>query len=154
LKKQAVLASAFITSRNRVLLLKRSKTDLLSHEIWELPSGTVEFGESPNNALRREVMEETGLRISSSRAFYMVSYVKKHRNLLLHTVEISFLTRVSRNGIVNLNPREHSEFRWVSKSSLPHLRLGPSTKEVVLKGFDHLKLGRTNLSSSYSRTSV
>ncbi len=57
-----VLAQAVIRDGSRVLLAVRS--DLWG---WELPGGTVEPGESVENALRREVLEETGLEIDVDR---------------------------------------------------------------------------------------
>lgn len=148
MKKQVVLVSAFITSRGRVLLLKRSKSDPLSSGIWELPSGTVEFGESPDEAVEREIHEETGLRINGDRPYYIASYVRKHNKLLLHTIEISFYVQLDQEAKVNLNPPEHSEYKWASKSSLFHLELGPSAKDIILKGFQHSLANRGRFLSS------
>lgn len=147
MKKQAFLVSAFIAHSGRVLLLKRSKTDPLSSGIWELPSGTIEFAESPWVALRREIFEETGLKIKTSDPFYIASYVTKHRDLLLHTIEISFSVRLRQNQTVKLNPMEHSEYRWVSKQEITSMKLRPSTKNVAFSGFRDLRKDRTKLSS-------
>lgn len=58
--KHIVAVSAYVTNAdNEVLLVKthwRSDT-------WELPGGQVEEGESLSEAVRREVLEETGINI-------------------------------------------------------------------------------------------
>jgi 8-oxo-dGTP diphosphatase len=53
-----VRVSAILRWRGRILLLRHSKHD---EEIWLLPGGGVESGESLLRALQRELWEETGL---------------------------------------------------------------------------------------------
>ena len=48
-----------IFKRNRVLLVERGKDPLKGY--WSLPGGLVETGERLEAAIRREVLEETGL---------------------------------------------------------------------------------------------
>lgn len=58
-----MIAGAFITDgEGRLLLLRRSSGQFLEG-YWELPSGHVDAGESFDQALLREVLEETGLQI-------------------------------------------------------------------------------------------
>ena len=57
---------------NRVILIRQYRPSL-GREIWELPAGSVEEGESPETAAVRECEEEIGLvpgRVESLAAFY------------------------------------------------------------------------------------
>jgi len=53
---------ALIFKRNSILLVKRGRHPLKGY--WSLPGGLVETGETLEAALLREVLEETGLRVS------------------------------------------------------------------------------------------
>ena len=52
-------ASIAVLSQNKVLLVRRNRAP--SAGLWSLPGGKIEGGESPREAARRELKEETGL---------------------------------------------------------------------------------------------
>jgi ADP-ribose pyrophosphatase YjhB (NUDIX family) len=56
------VSAVVLNDAGEVLLLKRA-----DREQWALPTGTVERGEAVNEAIKREMLEETGLRISVDR---------------------------------------------------------------------------------------
>jgi len=52
-----------LNSNNEVLLLLRdNKVDIPFPNMWDIPGGKVEEGESPEQALRREMMEEMSIK--------------------------------------------------------------------------------------------
>ncbi|MFC2136173.1 NUDIX hydrolase [Bacteroidota bacterium] len=61
LKQEASLA--IIEHKGKILIGKRAVTDDFFSEIWHTPGGGVEEGETFEEALHREIMEETGLKI-------------------------------------------------------------------------------------------
>lgn len=51
-----------LNSNNQVLLLLRDdKVDIPFPNMWDIPGGKIEIGETPENAIRREMMEELGI---------------------------------------------------------------------------------------------
>lgn len=50
-----------LLDEGRVLLIRRAHPPLQGR--WSIPGGTVEWGETLDQALRREMLEETGLRV-------------------------------------------------------------------------------------------
>lgn len=62
-KKQRVAAYVVITKGNEILLCRLSPL-VTDQEVWHLPGGGVDFGEHPEEAVVREVWEETGLDVA------------------------------------------------------------------------------------------
>lgn len=65
-----VAGALLIDAEGRVLLQHRGLDAPTSPDTWGTPGGHIEEGESPEEALRRELLEETGLRITAPLALF------------------------------------------------------------------------------------
>ena len=65
-ERQRVAAYALLTRDGKVLLTQMSSRTRIEGR-WTLPGGGIDHGEDPRDALRREVYEETGLRVEPRR---------------------------------------------------------------------------------------
>jgi 8-oxo-dGTP diphosphatase len=93
---------------DRILLLKRDARRRTSPDKWQTPSGFMNEGESAEEAVFREVKEETSLDgtiIKSGRAFEVVDEWARW-------VIVPFLISAKSDKVV-IDTKEHSEFRWV-----------------------------------------
>jgi 8-oxo-dGTP diphosphatase len=91
-----------------ILLLKRNAQRRTSPNKWQTPSGFMKEGESAEEAILREVKEETALEGTikkSGSAFEMVDEWARW-------IIVPFLILVKSDKVV-IDTREHSEFRWV-----------------------------------------
>jgi len=79
---------------------------------WGLPAGKLEAGESPEEGVEREVLEETSFKLDPSRLSYVGPlYVRHpHFDFLFHIFHHLFEERPP----VVLDPKEHTAFEWVS----------------------------------------
>lgn len=59
-----------VDARGWVLLQLRSQDAPASPGVWSLPGGGIELGETPEEAARRELLEETGLLVDGELALY------------------------------------------------------------------------------------
>lgn len=126
---QKLVVGAVIYKDNKFLLLERVLSDFMGGFV-EIPSGTVEAGESLLTALAREVQEETGLLVTSVleylRSFdYKSSSGKKTRHF-------NFIIEVE-DGVIKLSPTEHQAYYWValSDAAFTTLKISDATKEIL-----------------------
>jgi ADP-ribose pyrophosphatase YjhB (NUDIX family) len=94
---------------DRVLLTRRE-----DFEVWCLPGGTVDEGESLAEAAIREVREETGLDVRLAR---LVGLYSRSRLGGYHTAVLFSATVVG--GSLRPDPREVVEVRWCAATEVP-----------------------------------
>lgn len=81
---------------------------------WEFPGGTLEFGESPEQTLVREFMEETGLNVTPDKLLYVWSAQNAPE------YQVIIITYKCECGDVSglRISEEHTDFMWTDKSEL------------------------------------
>lgn len=112
-----------IQERGKVLLEKRSVEPFLG--FWALPGGHVDYGETVELAVKREVREELGISVRIKKLFGVYSNPKRHP--FYHTVAVVFLCEKTKGKLGLSN--EVSEFRYFALNKLP--------KKIA---FDHRKI--------------
>ncbi len=131
---QKVVVGAVIDMGDKnPLLLKRTADDFMG-ELVELPSGTVDSGETLEEALVREVKEETNLTITKITKFistfdYLSGSGKKTR-------QVNFKVQILDKNI-KLSSEHESYYTYaVDSTRYCQLTISPETKKVILKAFD------------------
>jgi mutator protein MutT len=116
IKEQRLVVSAIISHKDKFLVIKRAHNEKIFPKKWELPSGKVKFGESIGDALKREVEEETGLTIKTSKFLSSRSYTFDYQDddgyKMRHNIELIFIVRVN-EGKIKLSSA-HEDLSWVT----------------------------------------
>ncbi|MBX2847503.1 MAG: dihydroneopterin triphosphate diphosphatase [Acidiferrobacterales bacterium] len=102
---------------NEVLLIKRADHD----NFWQSVTGSLEWGETAQQAATRELTEETGisdvlLRDTGIRRSYTIleEWRARYHPDVRRNIENLFYCYLPDRCEINLNPPEHSEFNWLS----------------------------------------
>lgn len=79
---------------------------------WHLPGGTVMYGESLAEAVKRVAKDEVGVDVEIVKSFAPLEWTKPH-NSFLHTVSIPYLVKILK-GHIRLN-NQASDYRFFKK---------------------------------------
>ena len=109
--EQRYVAHGFVIRNGQYLLTLRGK-DRYWGGLWDIPGGTVEVGETPEDAAGRECMEETGL---STSVWDLVSHLENldtnGRDINFHT--LTFVLAELEDAEPVVLSHEHEEHCWV-----------------------------------------
>ena len=82
------VALALIFREGRLFLQRRDPAGAVLPGVWEFPGGKVEPGESPRQALRRELHEEVGIRGAEVRALPVLEHAYPEVRVRLHPYRV------------------------------------------------------------------
>lgn len=116
-----------------VLLVRRAAEP--RRGCWCMPGGSVEIGELVDDALVREVREETGLIVRPQRLLGMMDLITRDRGRVrFHFVLLQYLAELVSGNLRAAS--DAAEARWVPVSELPELAVtGGTLKALSLAGY-------------------
>jgi 8-oxo-dGTP pyrophosphatase MutT (NUDIX family) len=123
----------------RIFVQRRSAARTLFPNRWDIVGGHVEPGETLDEALLREVTEETGWTVSV--VLGLVGDYTYRGNDGLERIETDFLVRVDGDlSRPRLEAGKHTEFRWLAEAELDLLdehrgEYAGLIREIVAAGF-------------------
>lgn len=116
------VVAAIIKKGNAVLATQRGYGDFAGG--WEFPGGKIESGETPEQAVVREVLEELGVLIAVNSLVTVVDYDYETFHLHMHC----FLCQVV-EGEIELH--EHLAARWLDADSIDSVEWLPADEGVI-----------------------
>ena len=120
-----VAPAALVDTDNRVLLSKRPEGKTLAG-LWEFPGGKVDAGETPEQALRRELKEELDIEVCETclAPFTFASHTYNAFHLLMPLY-------LCRNWEGEIAPQEGQEVAWVRARRLADYPMPPADAPLV-----------------------
>jgi len=123
----ATVGALIFNYKNEVLMIRTHKWS----NKWGIPGGKIKWGETSEAALRREVLEETGLKISGIE-FVLVQDCIHSKEFYrdAHFVLLNYTCRCRGKPHVVLND-EGREFRWVKMAEAKKMKLNKPTRVLI-----------------------
>lgn len=120
----------------RVLLHKRSQKCRDERGVWDCGAGSMEFGETFDKTVRREVLEEYGVEPLKIEYVGTKNVIRDHEGRLTHWVTNIHLVQVDPDKASIGDPEKMDEIGWFSLDNLPlplHSQLEDCMK--MLRGY-------------------
>ena len=131
MKKRIKVVGAVIENSNLEVLCALRSPSMSLPNLWEFPGGKVEEGETPEQALVREIQEELGCAIQVYRLVEDIEHEYEDQI-------VNFLTYKARITFGNPNDKEHSQLKWVPIKQLDQLAWAPADQTTVRTLIDTL----------------
>ena len=127
--KSVGVALIFDKSSNKVLIGRRAPTEPFAG-YWEFPGGKLEQGETPEEAIQRELMEELNVECSVHNKFDETIYTYSTGKFKL----LTYFTTIDESTI---EKRVHDELKWVSIKDAHTYNMFPSNIIILDKLKEH-----------------
>ena len=123
-RKHIEVVAAIITDHDRIFATQRGYGEF--KDGWEFPGGKMEAGETPEQALKREIREELDTEINVGELFDTVEYDYPDFHLTMHC----YLCTV-RSGELVL--KEHEAAKWLTRDALDSVDWLPADEGLIAK---------------------
>ena len=129
-----VAVGAIVFKDNQVLLVRRGKPP--AEDLWAIPGGRVEIGETLQEAAEREIMEETGVSIRALVPVYTFDVIDRDTRgrIQFHYVIVDLTAEY-----IEGEPRagdDAAAARWVSSDELSMLKVSSKTRQLLTAQFN------------------
>lgn len=122
-------------SQGRILIAKRHDPETPEcHEKWEFIGGKLEFNETPEQAVVREVEEESGLQVKVEKLLpqVFINTFQKKDKTVLRLLIIPYLCSIS-GGKLQEHPHDPkiTELRFIDPAEADQYEFLPKVKEII-----------------------
>lgn len=128
-----VAVGAVVFNNNRVLLVRRGQPP--SEDLWAIPGGSVEIGETLQEAAEREILEETGITIRAGEPVYTFDVIDRDGagKIRFHYVIVDLGADYVRGDPTAGD--DAVEARWVTAREINNLHVSAPTLKLLKAKF-------------------
>jgi mutator protein MutT len=133
MNRQITVVCGVLLHKHKILMTLRNELEQINaHNKWEFPGGKIEFTETPEKALKREFMEETGRKINIIRLlpFIQTSYWEYDWGIQ-QTLCFFYLCRLIKDSKPKTKDHHVADIKWFTLYDARKLNSLPGTKEIL-----------------------
>ena len=121
-RRKIEVVAAVIFDGDKIFATQRGYGDF--KDGWEFPGGKMEVGETPEQALERELREELEIKVEVGKLIKTIKYSYPKFDLTMHCFKVKIV-----QGTPNL--LEHEAAKWVGKDEIDSVDWLPADLEVI-----------------------
>lgn len=127
--KPIEVVAAILFDGKKVLIGQRMRGDTNAGR-WEFPGGKISAGESPEQALKREILEELGFVLG-----HFEKFMEIHHDYPNYSVYIRFyLARIDAN--IHFEKNSHADLKWIDPKEVHEIDFLEANQPVIRKLVD------------------
>jgi 8-oxo-dGTP diphosphatase len=117
------VVTALIQREGKILVGQRPQGQSLAG-VWEFPGGKIELGETPEEALQRELQEELGIEAEIGSLALASSHCYGSTGIILLFYRVNYWKG-------ELRPVHHTELKWLTPEELPNWALPEANRKIL-----------------------
>lgn len=123
------MGAVIFNDEGKILLTKRGPEAKNERGTWEIPGGALEFGETFEQGLKREILEELGIEIEVQELLQLCDHIilDEHQ----HWVAPTYICKIISGTPQNLEPGKCDEIGWFSLAEAQELPLSIVTQQDI-----------------------
>lgn len=139
-KKTVFVFKGIVFDKENNILIDNRKEEKLKEVDgkWELPGGKMEFGETPEETVKREVIEETGYKVKIEK---MLAYTKteiiEYKEKLQHTVIFYYICKVIEKQEES-NDSKINKIKWITKDEIDNFNFLSGNAEAIKEALKNM----------------
>ncbi len=120
------VGAAIFDKNGKLFITKRGKEAKNERGKWEIPGGSVEFGETFKQAIKREIKEELGIEIEIIELLGICDHIIPDEHQ--HWVSPTYICKIKKGTPKILEPHKCAEIGWFTIEEAEKLSLSIVTK--------------------------
>lgn len=123
------IGAVIVDTEGKMLLSKRGPKAKNERGKWEFPGGGVEFGDTMEETIKREMKEELGITIETYQQLPVLDHIIRDEDQ--HWITSGFISKIRKGTPTIHEPEKCSAIGWFSLSQMAKMELSVPTKAYL-----------------------